>query len=411
MDVISTSIYDGKLAWYENNGNGTFDIEHGIFWNIAMYDMFIIDIDSDNDLDIVSVATSPISGDESYIYWHENDGVGNFIENHLIEENSSGTQAVTAADFDNDGDMDLAVTGGNIFYPIHLRWFENDGNENFDSQGVAPSVPSGRSIRSADIDGDQDMDILVAFSGHVIWFENDGLGDFTNAQTIISSSGFKSIDMADLDNDGHLDVLVGSSYGIQLSWFKNDGSGLFGEQNIVETSAVYVNSVHAVDIDSDGDMDVLSASEDDNKIAWYENNGLGIFGIEQVISIDAIEAKAVSSSDLDNDGDMDILSASLADDKIAWYENVIAGCTNTNACNFNSNSIIDDASCIWPPCSACDGDIDGDGEVGTGDLLSLLSNMGCLNPPGPCQGDLNLDGIVNVSDLLFLVSYLNEDCE
>lgn len=50
-------------------------------------------------------------------------------------------------------------------------------------------------------------------------------------------------------------------------------------------------------------------------------------------------------------------------------------------------------------------DLDGDGDVDTGDLISLLSNWGtCPPPPADCPADLNGDGAVDVGDLLVLLA-------
>ncbi|HNS20980.1 MAG TPA: FG-GAP-like repeat-containing protein [Sedimentisphaerales bacterium] len=90
---------------------------------------------------------------------------------------------------------------------------------------------------------------------------------------------------------------------------------------IVQSETNGPTSVYAADLDGDGDLDVLSASSEDDKIAWYANDGSGRFGDQQVISTDAWVARCVYAADLDGDGDLDVLSASENDDKIAWYEN------------------------------------------------------------------------------------------
>lgn len=100
--------------------------------------------------------------------------------------------------------------------------------------------------------------------------------------------------------------------------------------------------------------------------------------------------------------------------QISQYENYgcsdSIGCMDSNACNYDPEAVQENNTCAYPPCEACDGDVDMDGEIGSGDLLLILANMGCMNPPGPCAGDLNLDGIVNTADILYLISYYNENC-
>jgi hypothetical protein len=41
-------------------------------------------------------------------------------------------------------------------------------------------------------------------------------------------------------------------------------------------------SVYAADLDGDGHLDLMSASSNDDKIAWYKNEGGGVFGSQQV---------------------------------------------------------------------------------------------------------------------------------
>jgi hypothetical protein len=49
-------------------------------------------------------------------------------------------------------------------------------------------------------------------------------------------------------------------------------------------------------------------------------------------------------------------------------------------------------------------DLDGNGSVGIGDMLQLLSAWGPCPPKGPCLGDLDCDGEVGVTDFLHLLS-------
>jgi hypothetical protein len=127
---------------------------------------------------------------------------------------------------------------------------------------------------------------------------------------------------ADLDGDGDKDVLMASFSDDKIAWYENQGSGKFGQQQLITTKADGAESVFATDLDGDGDPDVLSASAIDEKIAWYENQGNGNFGPQDTISLKADEAQSVYATDLDGDGDADILSASEIGDKISWYENL-----------------------------------------------------------------------------------------
>ena len=140
------------------------------------------------------------------------------------------------------------------------------------------------SVYAADLDGDGDMDVLSASwqDDKVAWYENlsvDGSpGEFAAQQTIATNAdGATSVYAADLDGDNDLDVISTLGFEGKVVWYENltvDGSpGLFAAQQTIGTNADGAHSVYAADLDGDGDMDVLSASVYDDKIAWYENLG------------------------------------------------------------------------------------------------------------------------------------------
>ncbi len=84
-------------------------------------------------------------------------------------------------------------------------------------------------------------------------------------------------------------------------------------------------------------------------------------------------------------------------------DNAVPGCTDSAACNYNSEANIDNGTCSY--YLNC-GDLSGDGEVDITDLLNFLGQIGCIGNSEDCPGDLNGDGIVNLSDLLILLGLL-----
>ena len=222
MDVLSASLYDNKIAWYENT-----------------------------------------------------DGQGNFGSQQIITTNANGAFSVYTTDIDGDGDMDVLSAS---FYDDKIAWYENtDGQGSFGSQQIiTANVDGARPVYATDIDGDGDMDVLSAsyYDDEIAWYENtDGQGSFGSQQIITTNAvGAYWVYATDIDGDGDMDVLSASLNDNKIAWYENaDGQGSFGSQQIITTNAVEAISVYATDIDGDGDMDVLSASFDDNKIAWYEN--------------------------------------------------------------------------------------------------------------------------------------------
>jgi len=293
-----------------------------------------------------------------------------FGSQQIITSNANGARSVFSADIDGDGDMDILSASD---FDDKIAWYENtDGKGNFGAEQIISTDADGaKSVYATDIDGDGDMDVIsvsnttALTTDKLAWYENlDGKGTFGAQQILPTSTTPTSVYAADIDNDGDMDLIWSAQRFDRISWLENtDGKGTF-ELKEISKDADKAQSVFSVDMDGDGDMDVLSASFGDDKIAWYENtDGKGNFSSEQIISTDADGAQSVFSVDLDGDGDMDVLSASDNDNKIAWYENT------DGLGNFGSQQIITTGA--ERALSVYSVDIDGDGDM---DVLSASAN-------------------------------------
>lgn len=320
MDVLFTSRFDNKIAWYKNDGSGNFGVQQIISVSVKFAEQVIaVDLDGDKDLDILSMCSN---NGLNKIIWYENQGFGNFGEQQIITTDIKFTKSIFAADIDGDGLNDVLSAS---VYDNKIAWYRNNGAGNFgEQQIISIDAKEAQSVFATDIDGDGDMDVLSAShsDNKIAWYQNDGEGNF-GEQKIISLSGRNptSVYAVDLDGDGDVDVLSSDYTDDKIVWYENDGMGNFSVQQIISTNAMGAQDIYTTDIDNDGDMDVLSASNFDDKIAWYKNDGVGNFGTELIISNNNDLAQSVFAADLDGDGDMDVLSASSGDDKIAWYEN------------------------------------------------------------------------------------------
>ena len=327
MDVLSASRSDSKIAWYENtDGLGNFGSENIVASLDQTQWVRAADLDGDDDMDVLA-----LSAPSDLIVWYENlDGLGTFSSQKIISTNVDLPKAIIAADIDGDNDMDVLSAS---WFDNKVAWYENtDGQGNFGTQQIiSSSALTTFSVYAADIDGDLDMDVLATSGGdkRLYWYENlNGLGNFGPGQIIVETpnfGGFVYIFAIDIDGDDDMDVLSAEFGGNRLAWYENtDGLGSFGPQQVIDAAADGANMIFAMDLDGDTDMDVLSALAVEDEIVWYENlDGLGGFGSKQIIaSTDVAQPRDVFAIDLDGDTDMDVLSASLVDDKVAWYENL-----------------------------------------------------------------------------------------
>jgi hypothetical protein len=320
-------------------------------FNFQVTKVHVADIDGDNDTDVLFIAQN-----ENTIAWYENlDGEGTFGSINYVTQNIENTQYLDTADFDGDGALDIIITSPT---DNKVVWYKNlDGQGTFsNAQIIDNNALFAKQVKAADIDGDNDKDVVVAIKNEskVVWYENlDGLGTFSTEKIISgNATGVYSLDIADLDGDEYLDVLTNSSSIGKPSWFKNlDGQGNFGTENIIDLLGTF--KMIATDLDGDNDQDLVKEHLVDGvvNLHWYENtDGLGTFIQKQLIA-DDFQPSDFYSTDLDNDNDNDLLVTYVGDGKITWFENLDGLGT------FGNRRIIDELASI----SIVAADIDGDG--------------------------------------------------
>ncbi|MFC1501982.1 T9SS type A sorting domain-containing protein [bacterium] len=278
IDVLSGSEFDDKTAWYENSdGLGTFGSQQVITTQAdGVKCIHTADLDGDGDLDVLSASEY-----DDKVAWYENvDGSGTFGPQQLINTTGIWIETVFSADLDGDGDMDVLSAYMGEGFECRIVWYENTDNAGtFSAEKniyIGPHKTISQIVYSADLDCDGDMDVISAsrHDGNITWYKNtDGEGLFGPAQQITTEVYWvRSICTADLDNDGDLDLLSASEFDKKIAWYENYNTKIpFGPQQVISLSADGAQCVRAADLDGDGDMDVLSASDEDARIVWYEN--------------------------------------------------------------------------------------------------------------------------------------------
>ncbi|MBN4081081.1 VCBS repeat-containing protein [Caldithrix abyssi] len=136
-----------------------------------------------------------------------NDLTRDQIKRNQVLLNGSG---VAVGDIDGDGFVDLyfcRLDGSNVLYKNLGNWKFKDVTA---EAGVACVDQFSTGSTFVDIDGDQDLDLLVTAVGEPITcFLNDGSGQFTDATQaagFTSKTGATTMAFADIDGDGDLDL-------------------------------------------------------------------------------------------------------------------------------------------------------------------------------------------------------------
>lgn len=187
---------------------------------------FDADQDGDADLYIASGGSENGPGYNAYKdHFYLNDGKGNFKEdNAALKPNYTSKSCVKAADFDQDGDLDLLV-GGRLFpgsfpKPVNSILYRNDTKDNV--------------VKFTDVTAQLAPELMsIGLVCDAVW--------------------------TDTDNDGWQDLALAGEW-MPLTFFKNEKGMLKKKPNDLLKQTGWWNSITASDIDNDGDMDYVAGN-------------------------------------------------------------------------------------------------------------------------------------------------------
>jgi len=222
-------------------------------------------------------------------------------------------------DYDNDGDLDLAVSLGSG----EVRLYRNDAGA-LVSVGAEAGMPQAggqefRGLSWGDYDGDGFIDLLggaTAKEALSVVLRNEGGKRFRDVAAeiglTIPNRSARQTNWVDYDNDGDLDVYATDRAG-DNRLFRNDG-GRFTHvfAGVGPTDGRPTVGACWLDIDDDGDLDLFLANQAGAADAMWRNDGdsftdvapaLGMTGPKRTTAEGGV---GCAVGDYDNDGDFDI---------------------------------------------------------------------------------------------------------
>ena len=182
------------------------------------------DYDNDGDLDLAMSGNTTLASSSGIAKIYRNDA-GTF------KDINAGLPNVPLSfawgDYDNDGRLDLAVSGL-VSQGVNLaRIYHNQGTGFVDSGIALPSIYG--TVAWGDYDRDGDVDLLISgwmTSSYVAKVMRNNTGSFTDSGVTLSFDDRGQSEWIDFDCDRNLDLALGQSrYGPRL--FHNDGNGSF----------------------------------------------------------------------------------------------------------------------------------------------------------------------------------------
>lgn len=247
---------------------------------------------------------------------------------------------VAAADFDNDGYID-------VFLPtaegIPNRLYRNLGDGTFEEIAASANLNSTRRTRVAlwiDYDGDGLLDLITAgdcfMSAQANCYQVNTLqlyrqtapgvfqrtttaaGLLDTADLITSNDVHRSgLAAADINNDGYIDIYT-TTWAGKTRLLLNDGDGTFTDISATSGVANSANNWQPVfhDFDRDGFIDIFQAVDFNANILWM-NQGNNTFVNKAAaagVNLHPWNNMGVALGDYDNDRDFDIYVTEVTKD-------------------------------------------------------------------------------------------------
>jgi hypothetical protein len=371
LDLLVISEEDLRVSWFEGLGSGAFGPQQVIFddWvsiktssnNARPTKVTTGDLDGDGLPEVIVVDNAQSSGNGALVYFENRTDSGGspFGAVNVITQSLRKPQEIVATDFDNDADVDLVVISS--LSPNVVTWFSNDGNGVMTREGDILDIPgSPFAMDVADVGGDGDQDILVAypFADEFYFIENTRNVTGTESyaapvRTAASNMDPEQLAFADLDSDGILDIIVAEHGTDEMVWYPGDGTGGFGARDKI-ANALNVDDFEVADVDLDGDQDIFILNQDGlEDLSLLINIGSASFARSD-LAADVGPMIALDAADFVGDSRPDIGYALLGSDYVAYLEN------QTASGMWGSEVRITQRSDVIAPQDAIPADLDGD---------------------------------------------------
>jgi hypothetical protein len=341
LDVVTSSFEScGAMHFFHNNGDGTFTdqmAKAGLSDQLGGLNILQTDYNNDGCLDILVLRGAWEAPMRKSLLKNNCDGTFTDVTKASgLAKRASSTQAAVWVDINNDGLLDLFV--GNESSPAQLFLNKGDGTfEDISASAGIDRIAFSKGVAAADYDNDGYMDLYVSnLSGQNFLYHNNHDNTFTEvaqkAGVAGPANGFATW-FFDYDNDGYPDLFV-TSYFISLEesaktylgvphnattlkLFKNMGDGTFRDvTREVGLDKVFMPmGANFGDIDNDGYLDIYMGTGNPSYASLIPNvllrNHDGKYFVDVTSSSGTGElhkGHGIAFADLDNSGDEAIVA-------------------------------------------------------------------------------------------------------
>jgi hypothetical protein len=227
-----------------------------------------------------------------------------------LEEPEAFGPMVAVADFNNDGNPDIAME--NNFDAVMVRL--GDGAGGFGAEIRNNLVGTGRpnAVLARDLNADGDIDLVVSNDASLSILIGNGNGTFAAPTSLAILPSFflpalGSATAGDFNGDGKVDLAASMNGGVGV--FLGNGNGTFGARaDLICDGSIHHNSVIAGDFNADGKADLASAGSFTSSVYLFRGNGNGTFAGCTATTV-GLRPQSMTTGDFNQDGKPDLATA------------------------------------------------------------------------------------------------------
>lgn len=261
-DIIATAAGDNMVAWWENNGLAPDTWTKTVISDQMNGSQTVTASDMNNDgfMDIVA-ASSDLN--KVVVYFNNGDTIPSFYE-QIACQTLMLPHWVSVADIDDDGNKDILVAACSSG---KIAWLKNDGDSiiNWTQHTIGSNFGCSLTVEAADFDMDGDLDVAATAYGsnNVAWWEQDTSNNQITWELHMLSGNYKGawpLVIADVEGDTDKDILTG---GDLLNGLGNESPLSVWENQMLMTG------INKGSMDEDESMKVFPQPATDHIIISY----------------------------------------------------------------------------------------------------------------------------------------------
>ncbi len=267
------------------------------FPGIGNTDIVAADFNGDGRPDVATIA---LGHDSLSVYLGNGDGT---FRSHVDFATGRDARGITAGDFNGDGKIDLAVAHFTLSSAVAVDVSLGRGDGTFGAATTYSIGPEGiGAIRSADLNGDGRLDLVVAKSTALSVLTGRGDGTFNASVDYLLSTRSWGFAIADLNADGRLDLAaINVSDASTIAVLLGNGDATFAAAVTYPVARNPV-SVVALDVNGDGKVDLVTTG------SVLLGNGNGTFQPKTDFDPGG-PARQLAVGDFNNDTKVDLVIA------------------------------------------------------------------------------------------------------